>query len=124
MMGRVDVTVLHQAAKNLWVRRAGAEEAEGRGNVDSVPPAQSQWWLGRSLGKVHSWSQASSSPHFAFLRPDTASAPLRMRRKGAKAGGEKRSGCRREGKEEMAQQLHEEGKAGPAQVPAVMLSTN
>lgn len=30
---------------------------------------------------------------------------------------------RRERKEEMVQQLHGEGRAGPAQVPAVMLST-
>lgn len=51
-----------------------------------------------------------------------------MRREGAKVVGRKKEVVvkgkeRRERKEEMAQQLHGEGRAGPAQVPAVMLST-
>lgn len=46
---------------------------------------------------------------------------------GSKGGGEKKEVVvegkeRRERKEEMAQQLCGEGRAGPAQVPAVMLS--
>lgn len=46
----------------------------------------------------------------------------------SKVGGEKKEVVvegkeRKERKEEMVQQLHGEGRAGPAQVPAVMLST-